>query len=280
MDFSKRSTASQPTAYITHCPECDTELIRKEGEAQHYCPNAYGCPPQITGRIQHFISRKAMDIEGMGAETVELLYHEGLIKSYADLYDLTAVKLIPLERMAEKSADNLIKGVEKSKEIPFERVLFALGIRFVGETVAKKLARAFTSVTALKEASVEALTAVDEIGGRIAESVVEFFSREENLAIMERLRAHGVQLEVSADKLQNQTDTLKGKTFVVSGVFERMSRTELKHHIETNGGRVASSISSKTDYVVAGANMGPSKKQKAEALKIPVISEHDVMAML
>lgn len=280
VDFSKRNTASQPTAYITHCPECDTELVRKEGEAQHYCPNAYGCPPQITGRIQHFISRKAMDIEGMGAETVELLYHEGLIKSYADLYDLTAAQLIPLERMAEKSADNLVKGVEKSKEIPFERVLFALGIRFVGETVAKKLAKAFTSVTALKEASVEALTAVDEIGGRIAESVVEFFSREENLAIIERLRAHGVQLEVSADKLQNQTDKLKGKTFVVSGVFERMSRTELKHHIETNGGRVASSISSKTDYVIAGANMGPSKKQKAEALKIPLISEHDFMAML
>ena len=280
VDFSQRDTQSLPILYIDHCPECGTPLVRKEGEAQHYCPNDYGCPPQITGRIQHFISRKAMDIEGLGSETVELLYKEGLIRNYADLYELKEEQIVPLERMAEKSAENLIKGVERSKEVPFERVLYALGIRFVGETVARKLARAFVSIEALKKATPEALMAVDEIGGKIAESVVEFFSNEANTIIIERLRAHGVQLELSPEKFQHRTDRLKGKTFVVSGVFESISRNDLKKQIEDNGGRVASSISSKTDYLIAGANMGPSKREKAEALGVPLISEYDFAEML
>lgn len=280
VNMSKRGATSKPVEFITHCPECGTELVRKEGEALHYCPNHYGCPPQITGRIQHFISRKAMDIEGMGAETVELFYKEGLIKNYADLYDLQKEQIIPLERMAEKSAENIIKGIEKSKTIPFERVLYALGIRHVGETVAKVIAKKFTSVDALKKASVEELMEINEIGERIAESVVDFFRREDHLQQLERLRAHGVQLEISDTELHPQTDTLKGQTFVVSGVFESVSREELKKQIEDNGGRVASSISSKTDYVIAGENMGPSKKQKAEELGIPIISEYDFMELV
>lgn len=280
VNMSKRGATSKPVEFITHCPECGTELVRKEGEALHYCPNHYGCPPQITGRIQHFISRKAMDIEGMGAETVELFYKEGLIKNYADLYDLQKEQIIPLERMAEKSAENIIKGIEKSKTIPFERVLYALGIRHVGETVAKVIAKKFTSVDALKKASVEELMEINEIGERIAESVVDFFRREDHLQQLERLRAHGVQLEISDTELHLQTDTLKGQTFVVSGVFESVSREELKKQIEDNGGRVASSISSKTDYVIAGENMGPSKKQKAEELGIPIISEYDFMELV
>ena len=280
VDVSKRNLSSHSTKYITHCPECNTELIRKEGEAQHYCPNYYGCPPQITGRIQHFISRKAMDIDGLGAETVELLYKDGLIKNYADLYELKKEQVVPLERMAEKSAENLINGIKKSIEIPFERVLFALGIRFVGETVAKKLAKHYKSIEALKQASLMDLILVDEIGEKIAESVVDFFSNEENLNIVERLNSYGVQLALSEESLKNQTDKLSGLTFVVSGVFERVSRDELKTLIENNGGKVASSISSKTNYVVAGDNMGPSKKEKAEKLNVPIISEDDFLAMI
>ncbi|MCB0374658.1 MAG: NAD-dependent DNA ligase LigA, partial [Sinomicrobium sp.] len=280
VDVGRRPVNSAPVVYIDHCPECGTPLVRKEGEAQHYCPNYYDCPPQITGRIQHFISRKAMDIEGLGAETVELLYKEGLITNYADLYELREEQIIPLERMAEKSAENLVKGIERSKEIPFERVLYALGIRFVGETVAKKLARTFLSIDALKNATAEDLVAVDEIGEKIAESVIEFFGDRTNVITVERLRSYGVQLEVSPEKMQLRTDKLKGKTFVVSGVFEQLSRDDLKKQIEDNGGRVASSISAKTDYVVAGANMGPSKKQKAETLGIPIISEYDFTALL
>ncbi|MCM5662766.1 NAD-dependent DNA ligase LigA [Galbibacter mesophilus] len=280
IDFTKRSPEAQAVEYITHCPECDTPLIRKDGEAQHYCPNTYGCPPQITGRIQHFISRKAMDIEGLGGETVELLFKEGLIDSYADLYTLKKEDVIPLERMADKSAENLINGVEKSKEIPFERVLFALGIRFVGETVAKKLAKEYKNIDALMSASAEELVQVDEIGIRIAESVVEFFQNEKNIAIIERLKQYGVQLEIAAEQLENLTDKFKGLTFVVSGVFERVSRNELKKLIEDNNGKVASSISSKTTYVVAGDKMGPSKKEKAEKLGIPLISEDEFLAML
>ncbi|SFW47320.1 DNA ligase (NAD+) [Sinomicrobium oceani] len=280
VDFTMRDPDSTPTAYITHCPECHTELIRKEGEAQHYCPNYYGCPPQITGRIQHYISRKAMDIEGLGSETVELLYKEGLIENYADLYLLKKEQIVPLERMAEKSAENLVAGIEKSKNIPFERVLYALGIRFVGETVAKKLAKAYISIDALRNATTEDLVGIDEIGIKIAESVVEFFGNENNVEIIERLRSYGVQMEISPDKLQNQSDRLKGLTFVVSGVFETLSRNELKKHIEDNGGKVASSISSKTSYLVAGDNMGPSKREKAENLGVPIISEHDFMEMI
>ena len=280
VDLSKRPVDSFPTKYITHCPECGTELTRTEGDAKHYCPNEYGCSPQITGRIQHFISRKAMDIEGLGSETVELLYKEGLIKDYADLYRLTKEDVLPLERMAEKSAENLIKGIAESVNVPFERVLFALGIRFVGETVAKKLAKAYKNIDALKEASLEHLTAVDEIGERIAQSVIDFFANEKNIDAIERLRSYGVQLELSADKLENLTDTLAGKTFVVSGVFEILSRDELKKKIEDNGGKVGSSISSKTSYLVAGDKMGPSKRTKAENLGIPIISEHDFINMI
>ncbi|AKA36593.1 NAD-dependent DNA ligase LigA [Flagellimonas lutaonensis] len=280
VDFTKRDPNSEPTKYIEHCPECGTELLRKEGEAQHFCPNDTGCPPQITGRIQHFISRRAMDIEGLGGETVELLYKEGLIENYADLYTLTVDQIIPLERMAEKSAENLVKGVEASKKIPFERVLFALGIRYVGETVAKKLAKAYKNIDSLMAASEEELTTVDEIGERIAQSVVQFFQNPTNQEIIQRLKSYGLQFSLSEEQLQNQSDILKGKTFVVSGVFEKLSRNELKKLIEDNGGKVASSISSKTCFVVAGANMGPSKKTKAESLGVPIISEQEFLAML
>lgn len=280
VDFTKRDVNSSPTEYITHCPECGTELIRKEGEAQHFCPNDIGCPPQITGRIQHFISRKAMDIEGMGAETVELLFKEGLIENYADLYTLTKEQILPLERMADKSAENLVKGVEASKAIPFERVLFALGIRYVGETVAKKLAKAFKNIDALMAASQEQLVAVDEIGERIAESVVNFFSEPANIEIIDRLKSYGLQFSLSEEQLENQTELLKGQTFVVSGVFETISRNELKKLIEDNGGKVASSVSSKTSFLVAGDKMGPSKRTKAETLGVPIISEQEFLQKL
>ncbi len=280
VDLNKRPSNSEPTEYITHCPECGTELLRTEGEAQHYCPNYNGCKPQIIGRIQHFISRKAMDIEGLGGETVALLVNEGLISDYSDLFELSKEEVIPLERMAEKSADNLIKGIEQSKQIPFERVLYALGIRYVGETVAKKLAKHYKSIDSIALASEEDLINVDEIGVKIAESVLEFFSSERNKRIIERLRDFGVQLEISADKLANQTDKLKGSTFVVSGVFESLSRDELKKLIEDNGGKVSSSISSKTSYILAGDNMGPSKKAKAESLNISIISESDFLQMI
>ncbi|GAA3517583.1 NAD-dependent DNA ligase LigA [Aquimarina addita] len=280
VDFQKRDQSSVPTKYITQCPECHTDLIRKEGEAQHYCPNDQGCPPQIIGRIQHYISRKAMDIEGLGGETVALLVKEGLIKNYADLYDLKKEQIIPLERMADKSADNLIEGVMKSKEIPFERVLFGLGIRYVGETVAKKLAKHFKSIDALMETTTEELVNVDEIGGRIAESVIDFFNVDANKMLVTKLREHDVQLAISAEKLAGQTDKLLGQVFVVSGVFEKVSRNELKKMIEDNGGKVSSSISSKTSYVIAGANMGPSKLEKATKLNISIISEDDFLNLL
>ncbi|MFD0988999.1 NAD-dependent DNA ligase LigA [Mariniflexile jejuense] len=277
VDLSKRPSNSQPTQYITHCPECEIKLVRQEGEAQHYCPNYNGCKPQIIGRIQHFISRKAMDIEGLGGETVALLVNEDLISNYSDLYELTKEQVIPLERMAEKSADNLIQGIELSKNIPFERVLFALGIRYVGETVAKKLAKHYKTIDAIAQASEEELVNVDEIGIKIAESVKAFFSSEENIAIINRLKGFGVQLEISAEQLVGQTDLLKGQSIVVSGVFESLSRDELKKLIEDNGGKVSSSISSKTSFIVAGDAMGPSKKQKAEALNISIISEYEFL---
>ncbi|MEC3966977.1 NAD-dependent DNA ligase LigA [Flagellimonas halotolerans] len=280
VDFTKRNPDSKPTEYITHCPECGTELIRKEGEAQHFCPNDMGCPPQITGRIQHFISRKAMDIEGLGGETVELLFKEGLISNYADLYTLTKEQILPLERMAEKSAENLVNGVQASKEIPFERVLFGLGIRYVGETVAKKLAKAFKNIDALMIASQEQLIVVDEIGERIAESVVSFFSEPANMEIIDRLKSYGLQFSLSEEQLENQTDKFKGQTFVVSGVFESISRNDLKKIIEDNGGKVSSSISSKTSFLVAGDKMGPSKKTKAESLGVPIISEQEFLQKL
>jgi DNA ligase (NAD+) len=280
VDLTKRPENSQPTQYITHCPECETELVRTEGEAQHYCPNYNGCKPQIIGRIQHFISRKAMDIEGLGGETVALLVTEGLIHNYSDLYELTKDQVIPLERMAEKSADNLIHGIEQSKQIPFERVLYALGIRYVGETVAKKLAKHYKSIDAIAEATHDDLINVDEIGVKIAESVIEFFNSDTNREILNRLLNFGVQLEISAEKLANQTNKLEGNIFVVSGVFHTVSRDELKKLIEDNGGKVSSSISSKTSFIIAGDNMGPSKKEKAEKLNVNIISENDFLDML
>jgi len=273
VNLDKREPDAVPVNYITHCPECDTELVRNEGEAQHYCPNTYHCPPQITGKIQHFISRKAMDIEGLGEETVELLFRSGVIENYADLYEITVEKLLPLERMAKKSAENIVKGIEKSKEVPFERVLFALGIRYVGETVAKKLARHYKNITALENTTVEQLVEVDEIGNQIATSVVNFFQEEYNKELINRLKEYGLQFELSAEATAGQTDTLKGKTFVVSGVFSLYSRDELKALIEQHGGKVGSSISSKTDYVIAGDKMGPSKREKAESLGVKIIDE-------
>ena len=280
VDLSKRPANSQPTKYITHCPECNTELVRSEGEANHYCPNFYGCPPQIIGRIQHFISRKAMDIEGLGAETVALLFNNGLVHNYADLYELTVEQILPLERMAQKSAENLVNGVANSKNIPFESVLFALGIRFVGETVAKKLAKHYRSIDALCQATLMDLILVDEIGERIAQSVLDFFDNEENRAIIERLKKHGIQFEIIEKINPNATNKLSGKTFVVSGVFEKFSRDDLKKVIEDNGGKVGSSISAKTDYVVAGDNMGPTKLDKANKLNIAIISEDDFIKLI
>ena len=280
VDFAKRPDYSQQTIYATHCPECDTALIRTEGDAKHYCPNTYGCAPQITGRIQHFISRKAMGIDGLGGETVDLLRKEGLIENYADLYDLRVEQVIPLERMAEKSAQNMIEGIEKSKEIPFEKVLFALGIRFVGETVAKKLAKHFKSIDNLMTADFETLISVDEIGDRIAESILEFSNDLGNIQLVNRLKSYGVQLQVSEEDLASQTDKLQSKVFVVSGVFHQMSRNELKKAIEDNGGKISSSISKKTDFIVAGDNMGPSKKTKAEDLGVAIISEQEFIEMI
>ena len=280
VDFTKRPQNLEPTIYATNCPECNSALIRTEGDAKHYCPNEFGCAPQITGRIQHFISRKAMDIDGLGGETVDLLRKEGLIQNYADLYDLKVEQVIPLERMAEKSAQNMIAGIEKSKEIPFEKVLFALGIRFVGETVAKKLAKHFKSIDNLMAADFEALISVDEIGDRIAQSIIDFSNDLGNIQLVDRLKSFGVQLEVSAETLENQTNKLKGNIFVVSGVFHQLSRNELKKAIEDNGGKVSSSISKKTNFIVAGDNMGPSKLTKAQDLGIAIISEQDFIDMI
>lgn len=276
---AQRGNQTEPTKYITHCPECQTELVRTEGEANHFCPNFYGCPPQIIGRIQHFISRKAMDIDGLGGETVALLFNAGLVTNYADLYELKKEQIIPLERMAEKSAQNLIQGIEKSKNIPFERVLYALGIRYVGETVAKKLAKHYKSIDAIAHASMTDLILVDEIGDKIAQSVIQFFDNQENRLIIERLKQFGVKLE-SGDESVLLSEKLKGKTFVVSGVFELYSRDELKKTIEDNGGKVGSSISAKTDFVIAGDNMGPAKLEKANQLKIAIISEVDFKNMV
>ncbi|MBS9766093.1 MAG: NAD-dependent DNA ligase LigA [Flavobacteriaceae bacterium] len=279
VDTSLRPENSVPTIYATHCPECGTTLVRAEGDAKHYCPNEFGCPTQITGRIQHFISRKAMNIDGLGAETIELLYKEGLIHNYADLYDLRAEQIIPLERMAEKSAKNIIKGLENSKKVPFEKVLFALGIRFVGETVAKKLAKHFKSIDRLMSASIEELISVDEIGDRIAESVYSFSNDLMNIQLINKLKECGLQFEIS-EKEQNTPQILQGETIVVSGVFEKINRNDLKKLIEDYGGKVSSSISKKTSYIVAGDNMGPSKKTKAENLGIPILSEEEFLGKI
>ena len=276
---ANRGNQENPTVYISNCPECNTELTRSEGEANHYCPNFYGCPPQIIGRIQHFISRKAMDIEGLGGETVALLFNAGLVRNYADLYDLKKEQVVVLERMADKSADNLISGVDKSKEITFDRVLYALGIRYVGETVAKKLAKHYKNIDNLAKADLLDLVTVDEIGERIAQSVMDFFQNAENVTIINRLKEVGVQFELN-EISTSVSNILQGKTFVVSGVFEVFSRDDLKKAIEDNGGKVGSSISAKTNYVIAGANMGPAKFEKANQLKIQIIDEYQFQKMI
>jgi DNA ligase (NAD+) len=280
VDLEYRSGNTEPIQYITHCPDCGTELLRKEGDAKHFCPNEFGCPTQITGRIQHFISRKAMNIDGLGAESVELLFKNGLIHNFADLYELKKEQLTPLERMADKSATNMIIGIEASKQIPFEKVLFALGIRFVGETVAKKLARHYKNINALMEANYEDLIAVDEIGERIAKSILSFFSDDGNCTLIDRIKHYGLNLALDESLFADQTEKLKGKVFVVSGVFHILSRNELKKSIEDNGGKVTGSISKKTSFIIAGDNMGPSKKDKAESLKVPMISEQDYLDMI
>lgn len=280
VDFSKRPIDSEPTKYASHCPVCNTELVRKEGDAKHYCPNEQGCAPQVAGRIIHFISRKAMDIDGLGAETIDLLCKEGLISSYADLYELKAEQIIPLERMAEKSANNMIAGIEASKQIPFEKVLYALGIRFVGETVAKKLAKHFKNIDTLFNADFESLIAVDEIGDKIAESVIVFRNDMANVVLVNRLKNYGLQLQMSQESQQGLSEKLAGKIFVVSGVFHQLSRNELKKLIEDNGGKVSSAISKKTSYVVAGDKMGPAKLEKANSLGVQIITEEDFMEIL
>jgi DNA ligase (NAD+) len=282
VDFSKRPKDSVPTKYIKHCPECGSELVRKENEAHHYCLNSYNCPPQIKGKIEHFISRKAMDIDGLGAETIDLLFNAELISNIADLYSLKdkKFKILGLERMAEKSVNNMIAGIEASKNIEFEKVLFALGIRYVGETVAKKLAKHFKNIDALASASLEELIEVDEIGDRIAESVIEYFANEKNVDLINILKENGIQFAIDDSKYADNTDKLKGKTLVVSGVFTQMSRNEIKAEIEKNGGKVSSSISKKTDYIVAGDKMGPSKLEKATKLEIKIISEQDFIDLI
>jgi DNA ligase (NAD+) len=281
VDLKERDLeSSQPTVYLKECPECETPLERKEGEVLHFCPNTEGCPPQIIGRIQHFISRKAMDIEGLGGETVALLVREDLIEDYADLFTLRKEDVLPLERMAEKSAENLIKGVEASKDIPFERLLYGLGIRYVGETVAKKLVKAFKSIDVLASVSLENLVAVDEIGERIAQSVVDFFNDDANKLRIDRLRTYGLNLEISEEEMEGQSTKLIDLTLVISGVFLKVSRRELQNLIEKHGGKNTNSISKKTDYLVAGENMGPSKLTKAENLGVKIITEEQFLKMV
>ncbi|TNE80509.1 MAG: NAD-dependent DNA ligase LigA [Bacteroidetes bacterium] len=279
VDLDKRPANSTPLEYANVCPECGTPLVRRAGEALHYCPNDASCDPQVRGKVVHYIGRKAMDIDSMGAETVELLFDAGLIHNYADLYTLTFDQVIRLERMAEKSASNLLLGIRKSAEVPFERVLFALGIRMVGETVAKKLAKKFKSIDALAAASVEELTAVDEIGGKIAEQVVGFFAQEENQRIIQKLKDAGLHFEM-AEEEGPVSNALEGKSFLVSGVFAKFSRDELKAAIEANGGRNVSGVSAKLDYLIAGDKMGPEKLKKAESLNIKIISEDDFIQMI
>lgn len=278
--LKERDLFSQPTLYISHCPECNTALVRKDGEAQHYCPNEKACPPQIKGKIEHFISRKAMNIDGLGTETIDQFFKEGLISNVADLYFLTKEQILPLERMAEKSASKAVSSILTSKKVPFERVLYALGIRYVGVTVAKKLAYHYQNLKALQAADLENLTKVDEIGGRIAQSLLDWFEVEDNKLLIARLIEAEVQLEIDSAILADRTHILQGKSFVISGVFTNHSRDELKKMIEQNGGKNTASISKKTSYLVAGDKMGPSKREKAENLEVSIISEDEFIELL
>ena len=266
--------------FITHCPECGSKLVRYEGEAAHYCPNETACPPQIKGKIEHFISRKAMNIDGLGPETVDAFYRLGLIKDTADLYQLTAEDIKNLDRMGEKSAENIIKGIKASKEVPFERVLFALGIRFVGETVAKKIAKSFNNIEELENADLEKLTSIDEIGEKIAQSILIYFSSPLNVSLIERLKSAGLQLYRKEEDLNEYTDKLAGQSIVISGVFTHHSRDEYKDLIEKNGGKNVGSISTKTSFILAGENMGPSKLEKAHKLGIKIISEDEFLTLI
>ena len=266
--------------FITHCPECGSKLIRYEGEAAHYCPNETSCPPQIKGKIEHFISRKAMNIDGLGPETVDMFYRLGLIKNTADLYQLTADDIKNLDRMGEKSAENIIKGIEASKEVPFERVLFALGIRFVGETVAKKIAKSFNDIDELKNANLEKLINIDEIGEKIAQSILTYFANPLNCELIERLKSTGLQLYRREEDLSGYTDKLAGQSIVISGVFTHHSRDEYKELIEKNGGKNVGSISAKTSFILAGENMGPAKLEKAHKLGIKLMSEDEFLTLI
>ena len=279
VDVSRRTPDLQPIHFITHCPECGTSLVRYEGEAAYYCPNDAGCPPQIKGRIEHFIARKAMNIDSIGPETVDDYFRRGLIRNIADLYTID-VQQINGDGSREKSARKIVNSIRASVEVPFERVLFALGIRFVGETSAKLLARHFKTLDALMVASIADLMEVEGVGEVIAESVIRYFHNEENLQIIERLRSYGLQMSLNAEQLQGSTDKLAGKSIVISGVFERHSRDEYKAMIELNGGKNVGSISSKTSFILAGANMGPSKLQKAEKLGIALVDEETFLRML
>lgn len=281
VNVDARKDGSEKVEFITECPECGTKLVRDEGEAVYYCPNYMGCPPQIKGRIEHFVTRKAMNINA-GSETIEHLYNAGLLphKNITDLYTLDWEEVACLERWAEKSAKNLIKSIEDSKQVPYPRVLYALGIRYVGETVAKKVASAFPNIDLLANATVEELIQVDEIGERIAVSIVDYFQKEENREIITKLQKFGLQFEQSADILSQQTNKLNGVTIVISGTFEKHSRDEYKSLIELNGGKNSGSISSKTNYLLAGANMGPAKLEKAEKLKITILNEDEFLKMI
>lgn len=280
VDESKRPEDAKKVSYITHCPECGIELIRNVDEANHYCPNELGCPPQVKGKMEHFVGRRALDIDSLGAETIAQLYDAGLIKNCADIYELKKEDLLKIERMAEKSVNNLLAGIEASKKVPFERVLYGIGIRHIGETTAKKLAYYFKSIDALKNATLEQLLEVGDIGERTAKAILDYFADKHTAEIIEKLRSHGLQLELSEEQLIHSSDKLKGLSFVVSGVFSKFSRDDLKKAIEQNGGKNVGSISGKTSFVIAGENMGPEKHKKAEKLGVPIISEDDFIKMI
>ncbi|MEM9833834.1 MAG: NAD-dependent DNA ligase LigA [Bacteroidota bacterium] len=280
IDKSKRPSDSQPIQYITHCPECNTPLVRQEGEAVHFCPNQSGCPPQIKGRIEHFIQRNAMNIDSMGKETVSLFYEQGLVKTVADLYQLSFDDIFALEGFKEQATRNILDGIDASRQIPFPRLLFGLGIRYVGRTVAEKLAEHFHSVDAMANATHEQLIEVPEIGERIAQSVVEYFGDLENQQLVNELKQAGLQFSIQINNQTAENQLLSGKTFVVSGVFEQFSREEIKEQIKMQGGKVLSSVSGKLDFLLAGSNMGPAKRKKAESLDVKIISEGEFLAML
>lgn len=280
VDFSRRRADSEKTAYITHCPECGTKLKRMEGEANHFCPNDQECPPQVKGRMEHFVGRRAMNIDSLGGETIDQLFRAGMIKNIADIYDLKKEQLLPLERMAEKSANNLIEGIEQSKKVPFERVLYAIGIRHVGETTAKKIAKKVKSLGVLMSHTKEELLETDEVGEVIAESISDFFADAKNRQIIERLKNAGLQFELTEEQQRTGSDKLNGLTFVISGVFNKYSRDQLKEMIEFNGGKNVGSVSKKTNFLLAGDNMGPEKLKKAQNAGVKIIGEEDFEKMI